>query len=94
MDLGAFLSRTQWFKALPKNKTTQVIHRLLFSHRKEMSTEMQLIAACGIGRSLKSHLSTLQVPPHGSFATYGQASVVQHSQKKQHQAENQASRAT
>ena len=39
-----------------------------------------------------SHLSTLQVSPHGSLAADGQASVVQHAQEKQLQAENHTSR--
>lgn len=48
----------------------------------------------GVGWSLKSHLSTLKVPPHCSFVTDGQASVVQHAQEKQRQTENQTSRDT
>lgn len=47
-----------------------------------------------VGWSLKPHLSALQIPPHGSLVADGQASVVQHAQEKQHQAENQASRDT
>lgn len=36
------------------------------------------------------YFSTLQISPHGSFALDGEAPVVQNSQEKQHQAENQA----
>lgn len=52
------------------------------------------MAADGVGFSRKPHLSTLQVPAHGSLATDGQASVVQHTQEKQNQAEDQTSRHT
>lgn len=38
-----------------------------------------------------SHLSTLQVPPHGSFAADGEASVVQQTKEKYYKAENQTS---
>lgn len=41
-------------------------------------------AAHKVRWSLKSYLSALQVPPHGSLAADGQASLVQHAQEKQH----------
>lgn len=40
---------------------------------------------------LKPNLSTLQVSSHGSLATDGKASVVQHPQEEQPEAENQTS---
>lgn len=43
---------------------------------------------------MASHLSALQVPPHCPLTADGQASMIQHTQEKQHQAENQAGRDT
>lgn len=40
---------------------------------------------------LKPNLSTLQVSSHGSLAADGKASVVQHTQEEQPEAENQTS---
>ena len=89
MNLGAFLSRTQRFKALQK-KLKKVIPHMIWD-----DTWITLIRCRSWGRmSPESHLSTLQVPPHGSLAPDGQASVVQHTQEEQHQAKNQASRHT
>lgn len=40
---------------------------------------------------LETHLSALQVSSHGSLVTDGEASVVQHPQEEQREAENQTS---
>lgn len=78
MNLGAFLSGTKWLKAL-SNKS-----HMIFSpfYQQRVSQSKQVL----IWWSLKSHLSALQVPPHGSLAADSQSSVVKHAQEEQHQA--------
>lgn len=80
-NLGAFLSGTQGLEALPATEQLFLMSSLPFNRE----------AAPQVGRSLRSHLSALQVPPHGPLATDGEASVVQDAQEKQRQAEDQAS---
>lgn len=92
MNLGTFLSWSQWLKALPETQGS-------FPDGISQWKQTQLAnAACSSSLSWtvpkETHLSALQVPPHGSLAADSQTSVVQHTQEKQNQAENQTSRHT
>lgn len=71
-------------------KRTSYDHIIAFSLKTNAFSETAKSNPGGL-TVVESHLAALQVPPHGSFATDGQTTVVEHAQEKQHQAENQAS---